>query len=128
MSYGVLVGLLALIISGFQLSEAWKERIAASEAMRNAEIAINNAKKAQCDLIQTGFKLADMNNNTYYRVLPMISTTAEARLEIFVGIDDMKRKLKEEHSKADCPTFPELFFPTKAFGLPTEVQQRLLGQ
>lgn len=131
LSYGVLAVLVALGLSIFQLNEAWKERIAASEAVRNAEsavananIAVEKAKKAQCDLIRTGFQLIDLSNTTYYYILHRVALLNEWKLEIFSGIDDLKKRLKEEHSKSDCPAFPELFFPTKTVGvkLPPQAQ------
>ena len=130
LTYGLLAVLLAFGFGIFQSCQAWTETIKAAQAAKDAKIATDNAnaaaeeaRKAQCNLIQTGFEIIVYTNHAvylFYRIPP--GMTEQDRKEIFGRIINLKERLKGEHSKANCPDFPELSSPTKIFGSPIPTQ------
>jgi hypothetical protein len=76
-------------------------------------------KNAQCNLIRLEFELIDISNNTFYLLYRVPATTEKDRVEMFGRIDELKKRLNEKHVQAGCPSFPQMFFPTKTFSLPS---------
>ena len=125
---GILISILLLVVTFAMFVLARQENIKASQALREAQAAIGKAdaaaknasgaagqaKRAQCELIRVGFEVVNITNDLIVAAHRVHATfVPQDREMILRKINDLKKHLRTEHGKSECPDTSALKYPTR---------------